>query len=58
MDADDREVTTESEPGEPRPTSVLIHLSGSQRGYSHRLSAHEIKIGIGPGMDLQLPLDT
>ena len=50
--------TTESEPGEPRPTPVLVHLSGSQRGYSHRLSANEIKIGTGPGMDLQLPLDT
>ena len=58
MDADDRQVMTESEPGEARPTSVLVHLSGSQRGYSHRLSANEIKIGSGPGMDLQLPLDT
>ena len=58
MDADDREVTTESEPGEPRPTPVLVHLSGSQRGYSHRLYANEIKIGSGPGMDLRLPLDT
>ncbi len=58
MDVDDRGVTTESEPGEPRPTLVLVHLSGSSRGYSHRLSGNEIKIGTGAGMDLRLPLDT
>ncbi len=58
MDADDREVTTGSEPGELRPTLVLVHLSGSRRGHSHRLSGNEIRIGTGAGMDLRLPLDT
>ena len=32
MDVNDRQVTTESEAGEPRPTSVLVHLSGSRAG--------------------------
>ena len=45
-------------PGEVRPTPVLVHLSGSRRGYSHRLSGDEIGIGTGPDMDIQLPLDT
>ena len=58
MDTDDRQVTTERDPGEPRPTSVLVHLSGSNRGATHRLTGNEIKIGTGPGMDLRLPLDT
>ena len=58
MDTDDRQVTIESGPSELRPTSVLIHFSGSRRGSSHRLSGSEIKIGSGPEMDLRLPLDT
>ena len=58
MDLDDGGVTTENEPSESRPTSVLVHLSGSRRGQSHPLSGNEIKIGTGPGMDLRLPLDT
>ena len=58
MDIDDRGLTTEIEPGEPRPTPVLVHLSGSRRGRSHPLSGNEIKIGTGAGMDLRLPLDT
>ena len=58
MDVDDRGVRTESGPGEPRPTPVLVHLSGSIRGHSHPLSGNEIKIGTGAGMDLRLPLDT
>ena len=58
MDMDDRQVTTESEAGDIRPTSVLVYLSGSRRGSSHRLSGNEIKIGSGPDMDLRLPLDT
>ena len=43
---------------EPKPTSVLVHLSGSRRGASHRLSANEIRLGTGHGMDIRLPLDT
>ena len=58
MDVDDRQVSTESEAGEVRPTSVLVYLSGSRRGSSHRLSGNEIRIGSGPDMDLRLPLDT
>ena len=58
MDLDDGGVTTENEPSESRPTSVLVHLSGSRRGQSHRLSGNEIKIGTGAEMDLRLPLDT
>ena len=62
MDVKDQGVTTENGPsqpaGQPGPTSVLVHLSGSRRGQSHRLSGNEIKIGTGVGMDLRLPLDT
>ena len=58
MDVNDRHLSTESEPGQPRPTPVLVHLSGSRRGDSHCLSGNEIKIGTGAAMDLRLPLDT
>ena len=58
MDVNDRPVLTQNQPGEARPTSVLVHLSGSRRGHSHLLAGNEIKIGTGPGMDLRLPLDT
>ena len=58
MDVNDQGVTTETEPGQPWPKSVLVHLSGSRRGQSHLLAGNEIKIGTGPGMDLRLPLDT
>ena len=43
---------------EPKPTSVLVHLSGSRRGASHRLSANQIRLGTGHGMDIRLPLET
>ena len=49
MDVNDQGVTTQSTPDESRRTLVLVHLSGSQRGYTHRLSGHEIKIGTGAG---------
>ena len=58
MGLDDGGVTTENERSESRPTSVLVHLSGSRRGQSHPLSGNEIKIGTGAEMDLRLPLDT
>ena len=58
MDTDGGQLTTDTEPTEPRPTPVLVHLSGSQRGFSHRVSGNEVKIGTGPGMDIRLPLDT
>ena len=58
MDTDGRQLTTDTEPTEPRPTPVLVHLSGSQRGFSHRISGNEVKIGTGPGMDIRLPFDT
>ncbi len=58
MEADNRQVTVENEPPESGPTSVLVHLSGSRRGFSHRLSGNEIRVGTGPGMDIRLPLDT
>ena len=56
--AREKEWTSPSFLKEPGPTSVLVRLSGSRRGQSHRLSGNEIKIGTGVGMDLRLPLDT
>ena len=58
MDTDARQEAAESGQDEPRPTPVLVHLSGSRRGFSHPLSGNEIRIGTGPGMDIRLPLDT
>ena len=51
-------MTTDSQEGGPRPTPVLVHLSGSSRGSSHRLSGDAVTIGTGPDMDIRLPLDT
>jgi len=58
METDERPLTTDDEQAEPRPTPVLVHLSGSRRGFSHRLSGSEVKVGTGPGMGIRLPLDT